>query len=116
MPKSKMSPTVQAALRGLRIGERVCVIVTLSPPNAPALRGRLTRRQRAKRFAASSETMEQALKQIRPVVEDFGGNIVQTHVPLSAVTIQAPRPLIERLNDMDAVTSIMADQRVHLAQ
>ncbi len=54
--------------------------------------------------------------QIRPVVEDFGGNIVQTHALLSAVTIQAPQPLIERLSNMDAVTSIMADQPVHLTQ
>ena len=116
MPMGKMSPALRSTVRDLRIGERLCVVVTLSPPNAPAVHRRLTRQQRAKRLAASSETMEQALKQIRPVVEDFGGHIVQTHVPLSAVTIQAPRPLIERLNNMDAVTSIMADQPVHLTQ
>ena len=60
--------------------------------------------------------MERALRQIRPVIENFGGDIVHTHVPLSAITVQAPRPLIERLCDMEAVTSIMADQPVHLAQ
>ena len=116
MPKAKMSPTVRAAIRGLPIGERICVVVTLSPPTAAPVRRRLTRQQRANRLAASSETMEQALKQIRSVIEDCGGNIVQMHVPLSAVTIQAPAPLIERLSNMDAVTSIMADQPVHLIQ
>ena len=60
--------------------------------------------------------MEQALKQIRPVVEDFGGNIVNTHAPLLAITIRGPRPLIERLSNMDAVISIMADQPVHVSQ
>ena len=116
MPKAKMSPTLRTALRGLRMGERICVIVTLSPPNATTMRRRLSRQERANQLATSSETMERALEQLRPVIEDFGGNIVHTHAPLSAITIQAPRRLIERLNNMDAVTSIIADQPVHLAQ
>ena len=110
-----MSPTVQTALRRLGIGERICVVVTVSPPNAPPGRRRLTRKERAERLAASSETMERALRQIRPVIEDFGGNIVHTQPPLSAITIRGSRPLIEKLSSMDAVTSIMADQPVHLS-
>ena len=76
----------------------------------------MSRQQRAQRLATSSETMEQALKQIRPVIEDLGGNIVNTHAPLSAITIRGPRPLIERLSNMDAIISIMADQPVHASQ
>ena len=98
------------------MGERICVIVTLSPPAATTLRRRLSRQERANQLAASSESMERTLEQLRPVIEDFGGNIIRTHAPLSAITIQAPRRLIERLSNMDAVTSIIADQPVHLAQ
>lgn len=116
MLKGKMSPTLQTALRRLGIGERICVVVTLSPPSAFRSRRRLTRKERAERLAASSETMERALSQIRPVIEDFGGNIVQTQPPLSAITIRGSRPLIEKLSNMEAVTSIMADQPVHLSQ
>lgn len=116
LPKGKMSPTLRTALRALRIGENICVVVTLSPPNSPPAHRRLSRQQRAQRLAAASETLEQALKQIRPVIEDFGGNIVHTHAPLSAITIRGPRPLIERLSKMDAVISIMADQPVHVTQ
>lgn len=116
MLKGKMSPTLQTALRRLGIGERICVVVTLSPPSVSQRRHRLTRKERAERLAASSDSMERALRQIRPVIEDFGGNIVQTQPPLSAITIRGPRPLIEKLSNMDAVTSIMADQPVHLSQ
>ena len=116
LPMAKMSRTLKTTLRALRIGESICVIVTLSPPDSPPLRRRLSRQQRTQQLATSSETMEQALKQIRPVIEDFGGNIVNTHAPLSAITIQGSRPLIERLSSMDSVMSIMADQTVHVSQ
>ena len=116
MRKGKMSPALRAALRGLGSSDSICIIVLLNPPDAAPVRRRLSRKERAQRLAASSEAMEQALTQIRPVIQDFGGNIVRTHAPLSAITIQAPRPLIERLSGMDAVTSIMPDQPVHLAQ
>ena len=116
MRKGKMSPALRAALRGLGSSDSICIIVLLNPPDAAPVRRRLSRQERAQRLAASSEAMEQALTQIRPVIQDFGGNIVRTHAPLSAITIQAPRPLIERLSGMDAVTSIMPDQPVHLAQ
>ncbi len=56
--------------------------------------------------------LDDILGTLRDIIDPEGGQVLDVSRPLSMVTIQAPRALIERLSHNDSVKAIMENQSI----
>ena len=58
--------------------------------------------------------MEETLSRwIRPVLQDYGGQLVRVSPQLHTITVQGRKAFIEQLAKVDAVTAILENQQIH---
>ncbi len=109
--QQKISREFRERLDALADDETLCVLVTLAGPevNAPK---RQKPRQRKHMLAEVEVYTTSILDELRDLIEEFDGEILGVSRPLSIITIEAGRSLIERLAEDDAVAAIMENQQI----
>lgn len=111
-PEEKISPEFRDRLATLGDDETICALIALqtSLPDKPPKRDRV---RREKILASVEAQTDDALAELVEAVRETGGEILSISRPLSIVTIQAGRGLIERLSESDTVKAIFENQPVH---
>lgn len=109
--QEKVSPEFRERLEALGEDESLCALVTLAPPEISTA-GRQKRRLRKQILAEVDVYTTNALDELRSLIEDSGGEILGVSRPLSIITIQAGRSLIEKLADDDAVAAVIENQQI----
>ena len=74
--------------------------------------GRQKRRLRKQILAEVEVYTTNTLDELRSLIEDSGGEIMGVSRPLSIVTIQGQRSLIEKLAEEDSVAAIIENQPI----
>lgn len=111
--QEKISAEFRERLDDLGEDESLCALVTLAPPEVAASRGH--KRQRRKQILAEVDVYTtNTLDELRSVIEDAGGEILGVSRPLSIVTIQGRRELIEKLAEVDSVAAIIENQQIRV--
>jgi hypothetical protein len=109
--QEKISAEFRERLDGLGEDENLCALVTLAPPEvAPSRRHK--RHQRKEILAEVDIYTTSALNELRSLIEDSGGEILGVSRPLSIITIEGGRALIEKLAEQDAVAAIIENQQI----
>ncbi len=109
--QQKISREFRERLDALAEDETMCVLVTLAGPDISGPK-RQKRSQRKQMLAEAEVYTTSVLDELRDLIEESGGEILGVSRPLSILTIEAGRPLIERLAEDDAVAAIMENQQI----
>jgi len=110
--QEKISAEFRERLDELGEDESLCALVTLAPPEVAASR-RHKRHQRKEILAEVDVYTTNALDELRSLIEDAGGEILGVSRPLSIITIEGGRSLIEKLAEEDSVAAIIENQQIH---
>ena len=109
--QEKISAEFRERLDELAEDESLCALVTLAPPEVAA--SRRHKRQRRKQILAEVDVYTTStLNELRSVIEDAGGDVLGVSRPLSIITVEGGRSLIERLAEEDAVAAIIENQQI----
>ena len=109
--QDKISAEFRERLDELGEDESLCALVTLAQPEVSA--SRRQKRQRRKQILAEVDVYTTtALDELRSVIEDAGGEILGVSRPLSIITVEGGRSLIERLAEEDSVAAIIENQQI----
>ena len=111
MTSDKISAEFRERLDALDDDERVCVLVTLVSPEVTT-RSRRRRHDRQRIVAEVEVHTEDALDQLRPMIEGAGGEVLAVTRPLSILTVRADRELVEDLARDDLVAAIIENQEI----
>ena len=107
----KISAEFRERLDALDDDETMCVLVTLAPPEPSATPRR--KREHRKRLLAEVEVYTTStLDELRSLIDASGGEILGVSRPLSIITLQAGRNLIDELADSDLVAGIIENQQI----
>lgn len=109
--RQKISPEFRDRLDELGEDDSLCVLLTLAPPEVSAA-GASKRLHRKKLVAEVDVYTTNTLDELRSVVEESGGEILGVSRPLSVVTLQAGRALIDKLAESDSVAAIIENQPI----
>ena len=107
----KISPEFRERLDALEDDETMCVLVTLAPPELAGT-SRRKRRHRKRIIAEVDVYTTSTLDELRSLIDESGGEILGVSRPLSIITLQAGRSLIEKLADSDQVAAIIENQPI----
>ena len=109
--QEKISAEFRERLDGLGEDESLCALVTLAKPEVSA--SRRHKRQRRKQILAEVDVYTtNTLDDLRSLIEDSGGKILGVSRPLSIITIEGGRLLIEKLLKEDSVAAIIENQQI----
>ncbi len=107
----KLSAEFRERLDALDDGETMCVLVTLASPKSSGTPRR--KREHRKQILAEVEVhTTSTLDELRSLIDASGGEILGVSRPLSIITLQAGRRLIEELADSDLVAGIIENQPI----
>jgi hypothetical protein len=109
--QEKISAEIRERLDELGEDESLCALVTLAQPEVSGSRRR--KRQRREQILAEVDVYTtNTLDELRSVIEDAGGEILSVSRPLSIITIEGGRALIEKLAGEDSVAAIIENQQI----
>ena len=107
----KISAEFRERLDALEDDETLCVLVTLASPKPSGTPRR--KREHRKRLLAEVEVYTTStLDELREDIDASGGEILGVSRPLSIITLQAGRELIEKLAGNDLVAAIIENQPI----
>jgi len=109
--QDKISAEFRERLDELGEDESLCALVTLAAPEVSASR-RHKRQRRDQILAEVDVYTTSALDELRSLIEDAGGEILGVSRPLSIITIEGGRSLIEKLAEEKSVAAIIENQQI----
>lgn len=109
--QEKISAEFRERLDELGEDESLCALVTLAPPEVSTPR-RHKRKARKQILAEVEVYTTNTLDELRSLIEESGGEILGVSKPLSIITIEGGRSLIEELAEDDAVAAIIENQQI----
>lgn len=110
--QEKISAEFRERLDELGEDDSLCALVTLAPPEIEASR-RHKRWLRKQILAEVDVYTTNTLDELRSVIKDAGGEILGVSRPLSIITVEGGKALIERLAKEDSVAAIVENQQIH---
>ena len=109
--QEKISAGFRERLDELGEDESLCALVTLAPPEVSTPR-RHKRQLRKQILAEVDVYTTNTLDELRSLIEGSGGEILGVSRPLSIITIEGGRSLIEKLAEEDSVAAIIENQQI----
>ena len=110
-PNKKIAEPFRQKLEALDDDQTVCAIVALESQQSKTT-ARPTRQERRARMSAVNAETEKAMDALNVMIRAQGGKVLGVSRPLSMVTIEARRALIEQLSKSNIVKAIMENQAI----